>query len=94
MGTPLPPYTPIGWSEHVTQIVLTLDNQKSAIRGETVSHFISECLAACPVRAGINIFLRQREHSCDPTTTVIDYPTPQGLRLVSASIVITFLRAE
>ena len=49
---------------------------------------------ACPVWAGVNIFLHQREHGCDPTTTVSDYPSPQDLRLVSASIVITVLRAE
>ena len=36
-----PPDAPIGWFEHVTQIVLTLDNQKNSIRGETVSYFRS-----------------------------------------------------
>ena len=41
--TLLPQDALIGWFEHVTQIVLTLDNQKNAIRGETVSHFRSEC---------------------------------------------------
>ena len=92
--TLLPPNAPIGWFEHVTQIVLTLDNQKNAIRGETVSNFRSECPAACPVRAGVNIFLRQQEHGCDSTTTVSDYPTHQGIRSVIASIIITFLRLE
>ena len=92
--TLLPPDAPIGWFEHVTQIFLTLDNHKNAIQGETVFHFRSECPAACPVRAGINIFLRQREHGSDPTTTVSDYPTPQGLCLVSAYIIITILRVE
>ena len=84
----------IWWFEHVTQIVLNLDNQKNAIRGETVSHFRFECPAACPVRAAVNIFLRQREHGCDLTTTVSDYPTPQGLHSVSAPIIITILREE
>ena len=90
----LPTNAPIGWFEHVTQIVLTLNNQKDAIRGDTVSHFRSECPTACPVRAGVNIFLRQHEHGCDPTATVGNYSTPQGLRSVSVSIIITVLRVE
>ena len=53
-----------------------------------------ECLAACPVRAVIKIFLRQREHGYDSTITVSDYPTPQDLHSISASIIITLLRAE
>ena len=57
--TLLPHDAPIRWFEHVNQIVLTLDNQKNDIRCETVSHFRSECPAACPVRAAVNIFLRQ-----------------------------------
>ena len=59
-----------------------------------MSHFRSECPAACPARAGVNIFLRQRKHGCDPTATVSDYPNPEGLRLVRASIIIIVLRAE
>ena len=90
----LPQDAPIGWFECVTQISLTLDNHKNAIRGETISHFRSECPSACPVRSAINIFLCQREHGCDPTTTFSDYPTPQGLCSIRASIVITLLRAE
>ena len=43
--------------QYVTQIVLTLYNQKSAIQGETVSHLRSEFPAACPVISGVNIFL-------------------------------------
>ena len=92
--TLLPQDAPIRWFEHVNQIVLTLDNQNNAIRGETVSQFRSKCPVACPVRAGVNIFLCQQEHGCDPTTTVSDYPTPQGLCSVSAAIVITLLRAK
>ena len=92
--TLLPPDASIGWFEHITQIVLALDNQKNAIQGETVSHFRSECPAACPVRAGVNIFLCQREYGCDPTDIVSNYATPQGLRLVSTSFITTTLRAE
>ena len=47
--TRLPPDALIGWFEHVNQIFLTLDNQKNVIRGETVSHFRSECPAAYQV---------------------------------------------
>ena len=39
--TLLPKNSPIGYFGHVTQIVLTLDNQKNAILGETISHFRS-----------------------------------------------------
>ena len=90
--TPLPPDDPIEWSHHITQIFLTLDNQKNAIRGETISHFRLECLSACPVQAGVNIFLRLREHGCDLTATVSDYPTPQGLRSINASNIIAVIR--
>ena len=44
--TLLPPDALIEWFQHVTQIVLTLDNQKNAIQSETVSHFRLEFLAA------------------------------------------------
>ena len=47
--TLLHPDASIGWFENVTQTVLTLDNQKNAIRGETVSHFRLECPADFPV---------------------------------------------
>ena len=93
-GHPLPPDAPIWWFKYVTQIVLTLDNQKNSIPGETVSHSRSECPDACPVRVGVNIFLRQREHGCDLTTIVSNYPTPQGLHSVISSIIITVLWTE
>ena len=85
---------PIEHFQHVTQIVLTLDNQKNAIQGESVSHFRSELAAACLVRAGVNIFLRMRENGCPGATPVSDYPTAQGLCSVSASDIIAVLRAE
>ena len=60
----------------------------------TFSHSRSECLSACQVRVGVNIFLRLQEHGCDPTATVSDYPSPQGLRSVRASSIIYVIRAQ
>ena len=48
-NTLLPPDAPINQFQHVTQIVLTLDNQKTAIQGETVSNFRSDSPSACQV---------------------------------------------
>ena len=56
----VPVDAPIEHFQNITQIVLTLDNQKNTIRGDTVSHFLSESPTACPVPAGVNIFLRLR----------------------------------
>ena len=80
--------------QHATQIVLNLDNQKNVIRRESVSHFGSESAVACSVRAGVNIFLCMRKHGCPGATPISDYPTAQGLRSVSASDIITVLRAD
>ena len=90
----LPADAPIEQFQHATQIVLTLDNQKNAIRGESVSHFRSESAAACPVRAGVNVFFRMRKHGCLGATLVGGYPTAQGLRSFSVSDIIVILRAE
>ena len=40
----------------------------------------SESTSAFPLRVGVNIFLRMREHGCPATTPVSNYPTAQGLR--------------
>ena len=80
----LPADFPTEHLQNATQIVLTLDNQKNAIRGKTVSHFRSESPAACPVLAGVNMFLRIQEHRHPETTPASDYTTDQGLCLVSA----------
>ena len=53
------------WSD---QNFLTLNNQKNSIRGKTVSHFRSKSATACPVKAGIDIFLRLCDLGCDPVT--------------------------
>ena len=90
----LPRDTPAEHFSRATQIVLTLDNQKNSIRGETVSHFRSKSAAACPVKAGINIFLRLCDQGCAPTTPISDYPSDHGLRSVSASNISAFIRAE
>ena len=45
----IPANAPVKDFQHATQIVLTLDNHKNAIRGETVSHFRSDSPEACPV---------------------------------------------
>ena len=52
-----PTDAPIKRLQHVTHIVLTLDNQKNTIRGETVSHLQLESLVACALLACVNIFL-------------------------------------
>ena len=88
-----PPDTPIDWFQHVTQIILALDNQNNAIRGKNVSHFRLECPSACPIRSGHNIFLGLQGHGCDPTATDSNYRTPQGLRSVSTSNIISVMRA-
>ena len=85
---------PIEHFQNVTQIVLTLDNQKNAIQGESVSHFLSESAAACPVQVWVNIFLQMRGHGCPGSTSVSDYPTAQGFRLVSALYIIAVLWAD
>ena len=51
-----------------TQIFVTLNNEKNSIRCENVSNLFSEYMAACPIKAGINIFLCLRNRVCDPTT--------------------------
>ena len=63
-------------------------------RGETVSHFLSESAAACPVKAGIDIFLCLHDQGYDPTTPIGDYPSNYGLRSVSASNIIAVIRAK
>ena len=90
----LPADAPTEHFQHSTQIVLTLDNQKNVIRGESVSHFLSESAAARPVQAGVNIFLRMRKHGCPGATPVSDYPTAQGICSVNTSDIITVLQAE
>ena len=60
--TLLPQDAPIGWFEQLNQIVLTLDNQKNAIRGETACYFRLEPPVVCSVRSGVNIFLCLQEH--------------------------------
>ena len=81
--------------QYATQIVLTLDNHKNTIRGETVSYFRSESSADCPVQAGIRTFLRMQQHRFLATTLVSNYPPAgQGLCSISASDIISVLRAE
>ena len=92
--TLLPPDDPIGSFQHATEIIIILNNQQNDIQGETVSHFRFEYSEYCPVQAGINIFLRLREQGCDPSTPVSDYSTPQDLCSISASSIITVVRAE
>ena len=75
----LPVDAPIEHFYQANYIVIILDNQKNTIRGETISHFQSYSTAAYLVRSGVNIFLRLREHGCDPTTPVGGFPTDQGL---------------
>ena len=48
---------PINYFQHVTHIVLTLDNKKNSVSEESVSHFRYDYAAAFPVRDGVNIFL-------------------------------------
>ena len=55
---------------------------------------LSESPAACPVRAGVNIFLCLREIGCDPTTPISNFPTAQGLHSVSTSNIIAVIRDE
>ena len=90
----LPRDAPAEHFRRTTQIVLTLDNHKNSIRGENVSHFRSKSAAACPVKAGVDIFLRLRDQGCAPTTPISDYPSDHGLRSVSASNIIAAIRAE
>ena len=90
----LPGDAPAEHFHQATQIFITLDNQKNAICGETVSHFRSKSATACPVKAGIDIFLRLRDQGCDPTTLTSDYPSKHGIRSVSASNIIAVIRAE
>ena len=90
----LPRDAPVEHFRRATQIVLTLDNKKNSIRGKTVSHFRSKSAAACPVKAGIDIFLCLCDQGCDPTTSISDYPSDHGLRSVSTSNIIAVIRAE
>ena len=60
----LPADTLIEYFMNATPIIVTMDNQKNTIRGEYVSHLQFDLEAACPVRAGVNIFLGIREHGC------------------------------
>ena len=79
---------------HVTQIVITLDNQKDAISGETVSNFHSECASAIPVKVGINTFLYLQKWGCDPTTPISNFPSHHGIGSVSTPNIIAVIRAE
>ena len=90
----LPADAPVKYFQHATKIVLTVEKQKNAIRGESVSHFRFESAVAHPVRLGVNFFLCMREHGCPGGTYISDYPTAQGLRSVSASDIIAVLWAE
>ena len=73
----LPGDAPIEHFHQATQIVLALDKQESAIRGETIYHFKSYSATACPVWAGVNIFFFLIELGCDSTTPVSNFPTAQ-----------------
>ena len=42
----------------------------------------------------VNVVLRLQEYGCGPTATVSKYPTPQALRSVSASNIISIIRSE
>ena len=95
VGDQLPPVdAPIEHFQYATQIFLALEDQKNAIRGETISHFRSESPAAFPVRAYVNIFPRMRKLGYPATTPVSDYPSDQGLRTVNASDIIYVLRVN
>ena len=59
-GQLLPDDALIDWFQHVTHIVFNLDKQKSEVRSESVLHFRSKSVAASPVWAGVNVFLRTR----------------------------------
>ena len=76
------------------QMFITFDNQKNAIRGETDSHFRSESAAVCPVKAGNDIFLRLHNQGCDPPAPISDYPSNHGLCSISASHIISVIRAK
>ena len=67
---------------------------KNAIRDETVSHFRSKYVAACPAKAGIDILLRLHDQGCDPITPISKFPSDNDLRSVSASNIIALIRAE
>ena len=58
-----------------TQIVLTLNNQKNAIQDETVFHFKSDSAVEFLFRADVNMYLFLRDHICDPTNPVRNFPT-------------------
>ena len=65
---------PIKWLQHVTQIVLALDNQKNIIRGELVPHFRFESAASYQVRSGVNTLLQIQERGFPEDTLVRNYP--------------------
>ena len=90
----LPGDAPAEHLRQATQIFITLENQKKAISGEAVSHFRSESAVACPFKVGIGIFLRLRDQGCDPTTPISDSPSDHGLSSISASNIISVIRAE
>ena len=94
MGSATTSRHPIEHFQYSTQIVLTLDNQNNAIKGETISHFRSEYPAVCLVRAGVYIFLRIQEHGCPATTPVSNYPSDKGMCFVGASNIISVIRAK
>ena len=79
---------------YATQNLLTLNNQKNAIRSETVSHLQSESAAACQVKAGNDIFLRLRGQGCDPTTPIGDFTSDHGFCSISASNIIAIIRTK
>ena len=49
-------YAPANHFPYSIQIVITLDNKKNSVCSETVFHFYSESVTACPFKAGTGIF--------------------------------------
>ena len=64
---------------HATQIVITLNNQKNSICGETAYHFRSDSSPTCSVKASIDIFLHLRDRGCDPTTPISNFLSNHGI---------------
>ena len=90
----LPGDAPVKFFCQTTQIVITLNNKRNTIRGETLSQCCSDSAVACPVKAGIGIFLRLHNRGSDSTTPISDFPSNHGFLFVSVSNIIDVIGAE
>jgi hypothetical protein len=65
----------------LTRASLTFDDQKNAVRGERITHSVTQDPILCPCKALLRISAHLRQHSAPPETPIYTYYTTAGAPL-------------